>query len=822
MDLTPINQSAPSAGKRMPLRGAPSSKEFIAMSAYPFHDLAPSRYLWVDSKAAAGGDGSRGNPLNSIQTALAKAKPGTAIMVREGDYPSVTIPRTADGTPDKPIWLISADGPQAAHIIANDNSRAGITGGGVENFIVDGFRVTGGKNGIHFGQNGFDYSDMVTNIVVRNNVIENPREDGVKANGGEHVYVYNNKITGGVDEGIDFVAIVHGVIADNEISGNTGSSAGIFAKLGSQDILITGNYVHDNAASGISVGGYNNPDRLMRDGYDTFQAKDVTVGNNVIVRNGKAAMTFYGAHDTSVSGNYIEANPKYFAAMVVGSNSPDNYRGFLSKGVVIRDNFIADHKAAITILDKSTAVAYRGNKDAAAREALEEWRLEVPSGQLPGAPEPKPQPSPGPESDPLPRPEPSPGIKLIPLEQLFGKEWSEGDTPLRTVRDGVGTAGADRLMGRSNHYAGAGGDDTYVIGEAALAKVKEAAGGGVDTIEATGRHLALPEHVENLELASNGGAILVGNASDNRLLGNAGSDYLIGGGGDNWLLGGGGGDHFVVGEDDRITRIADFGQNDRLHISGSTFSSFAEIKDALVERSGSVVLRLDDGRAVMFDDSSISSLSAEQFGFGRSTDAQAGAKASGKAKAAGSATHIAEGGAGNDQLKGSGDSVLVGKGGDDRYTLRTPGDHVIEEADGGIDTVVLLHGHYVIESAVENVIVRHGGPTFVLGNGLANQIWGGSGADYIVGGKGADHLRGGDGADLFAYRSLDEGGDTILDFEVGRDHLDVSALRELGAAFHSEVSGKGTAIYADMGQEHYLLAVLDNVTDALPVTDFLV
>lgn len=794
------------------------------MSAYPFANATPSRYLWVDAKAAPGGDGSSGSPLNSIQAALAKAKPGTAIMVREGDYPSVTIPRTADGSPDKPIWLISADGPQAAHIIATDNSRAGISGGGVQNFIVDGFRVTGGKNGIQFSQNDLDYSDMIANIVVRNNVIENPREDGVKANGGEHVYVYNNKITGGVDEGIDFVAIVHGVIADNEVSGNTGSSAGIFAKLGSQDILISGNYVHDNAASGISVGGYNNPDRLMRDGYDTFQAKDIVVENNVIVRNGKAGMTFYGAHDTLVTGNYIEANAKYFAAMVVGSNSPDNYRGFLSEDVVIRDNFIADHKAAITILDRSTAVTYRDNKDATGLDALKEWRLTPSAGDQPHIPDDKPSPRPDPSPDPKPDPHPDskPGLKLIPLEQVFGKEWGESDVPLRTIRNGAGSNGADHLVGRSNLYAGGPGDDTYTLGEAALAKVREASSAGIDTVEATGRYLELPDHVENLELASTSGAILVGNASDNRITGNAGADYLIGGGGDNWFRGAGGSDHFVVVEDDGITRIADFGQNDRLHIAGSSFSSFADLKGALVERSGSVVLRLEDGRAVMFDDLDISRLTAEQFGFGRGAEAQASAKASGKAIAAASATHIAMGGAGNDQLKGSGDSVLVGKGGDDRYTLKAPGDHIIEEADGGVDTAVLLHGHYVMESAVENVIVRHGGPTFVLGNGLANQIWGASGADYIVGGKGADHLRGGGGGDLFAYRSLDEGGDTIFDFEVGRDHLDVTALRDLGAAFHSEVSTKGTAIYADIGQDHVLLAVLDNVTNALPVTDFLV
>jgi hypothetical protein len=189
------------------------------MAKIPFSGAVPRRYIWVDDNARSGGDGSKAHPLNSIQTALAKAKPGTAVMVKAGEYhTNVKILRDKDGTADAPIWLMSADGPGAAHIIATNPNDAAIQGGGVQNFIVDGFRITGGKNGIQFSQNGSDYTDMIANIVIRNNIIENPVEDGVKANGGHGIYVLNNKIVGGCDEGIDFVTIIGGVISGNEVS----------------------------------------------------------------------------------------------------------------------------------------------------------------------------------------------------------------------------------------------------------------------------------------------------------------------------------------------------------------------------------------------------------------------------------------------------------------------------------------------------------------------------------------------------------------------------------------------------------------------------
>jgi Ca2+-binding RTX toxin-like protein len=79
-----------------------------------------------------------------------------------------------------------------------------------------------------------------------------------------------------------------------------------------------------------------------------------------------------------------------------------------------------------------------------------------------------------------------------------------------------------------------------------------------------------------------------------------------------------------------------------------------------------------------------------------------------------------------------------------------------------------------------------GGNDDVYGKGGADQLYGGSGDDYLsggggndvlVGGAGADRLRGGSGADRFVVRSLDEAGDTLLDFSAASgDRLDLSAL----------------------------------------------
>lgn len=799
------------------------------MSEYLFEGATPNRYLWVDASAPSGGTGAEDSPLNNIQTALAKAKPGTAIMVKAGEYhTNISIPRTADGTAEAPIWLVSADGPQKAHIIATDSGRAAIGGGGVQNFIVDGFWVTGGKNGIQFSQNGYDYTDTIANIVVRNNLIESPVEDGIKANGGENVYVHDNIIRGGRDEGIDYVSIVNGVIANNEVSGNTGTSAAIFAKFGSENIVIRDNYVHDNAAIGISVGGYVNAEASMRDGCGDYQAKNVLVEGNVVTGNGRVAMAVFGSQDTVITGNYIEGNSSYFAALYVGHSNETKYGTFTSHNTQITGNYLAGHRKPVYLAPGSDGLIFEDNA-----AAVDTHEAGANIGGLEFYTPPAPEPETPPE-DSGPTKEDLEAFRLLTLNELFKKEWLES-APSNHVfsKGGTGTDDADLLKGNATFYAGGAGDDVYELGQGSVGRVLEEANGGIDTLRANGQYVRLANNVENLLLTSSRGALLVGNEGDNHISGNVGEDYIVGGGGKNLLSGNGGADHFVIALDDALTRITDFTADDQIHIVGENYSSFDDLKAAMTELNGSTVLSLEDGRHIIFDNSSIADFAAAQFGFAEAAPAMAMARMAfaspaveivGKVLSAAKANNIAKGTDGNDTITGNGSAMLVGGAGNDAYILKAAGDHIIEEGNGGIDTVLLHIGEYTLASGVENARVRIDTGVQVTGNGLDNMIIGANGADRITGGEGADTLTGRGGADVFAYGSLRHGGDIITDFQVGLDHLDARELfaSSKNASLRAEASADGLHVYAEVAGHETLLVTLSGVAGEVALHDLLI
>lgn len=69
-----------------------------------------------------------------------------------------------------------------------------------------------------------------------------------------------------------------------------------------------------------------------------------------------------------------------------------------------------------------------------------------------------------------------------------------------------------------------------------------------------------------------------------------------------------------------------------------------------------------------------------------------------------------------------------------------------------------------------------GGDDNIQGGIGDDRIKGGTGDDVLGGGKGRDRLSGGKGRDRFTYSRLNEGGDTITDFTVGEDLIDLSAI----------------------------------------------
>ena len=147
------------------------------------------------------------------------------------------------------------------------------------------------------------------------------------------------------------------------------------------------------------------------------------------------------------------------------------------------------------------------------------------------------------------------------------------------------------------------------------------------------------------------------------------------------------------------------------------------------------------------------------------------------------------------------------------------------EAGGGgrVSYAYGIHGGFTIAHGVtvENATGGSGNDKLV-GNDAANTldgsagddtIHGGAGNDTLVGGTGSDTLHGGAGADTFAYRKVSDSAlgapvDQILEFEVGTDKIDLSAIDTMLDAGHqgftfigtNSFSGNGTPAQLRVGQ----------------------
>jgi VCBS repeat-containing protein len=291
------------------------------METILFDGLTPQKYIWVSPTGSDFGTGSEDSPLKTIQAAVNKATAGTAIMVTEGVYyENVKLPTLSKGTPDNPIWLMSADGPQAAKVVGVSNSVGTIYGYGTDNYVVQGFEVVGGFRGIQFNQSGNDWHNPVQNILVIDNVVHGTYEDGIKIGQTTNGYVIANTVYDVGEEGIDFTAATNAVIAYNEVYNARSTAAGIVTKSGSNGVLINHNYVHDIPnGDGISIGGQGGGDGgTWRPGDPMeYQAKNVIVSENRVEDVDQNTVIVKGGQDSKIINNYLSADPAYYNNIVV-------------------------------------------------------------------------------------------------------------------------------------------------------------------------------------------------------------------------------------------------------------------------------------------------------------------------------------------------------------------------------------------------------------------------------------------------------------------------------------------------------------------------
>ena len=288
------------------------------MQALLFDGLTPTSYIWVSPTGSDAGAGSKDSPLKTIQAAVNKATAGTAIMVKAGVYhENVKLPSEALGTPENPIWLKSVDGLQAAKVVAVDQTLSTIYGFGTDNYVVQGFEIQGGLRGIQFSQSGRDFTNLVNNVLVIDNVIHDTTDDGIKIGQADNAYAIRNTVYNVVGEGIDILAVNNGFISYNEVYNAKSTAAAIFAKGGSTGVLIDHNYVHDiPLGDGIGIGGQTGTE-YFRPGFATYEAKDVIVSENYVEDVARRPVNVKGAIDSKIIDNYLVGNPEYYAAIAI-------------------------------------------------------------------------------------------------------------------------------------------------------------------------------------------------------------------------------------------------------------------------------------------------------------------------------------------------------------------------------------------------------------------------------------------------------------------------------------------------------------------------
>lgn len=130
------------------------------------------------------------------------------------------------------------------------------------------------------------------------------------------------------------------------------------------------------------------------------------------------------------------------------------------------------------------------------------------------------------------------------------------------------------------------------------------------------------------------------------------------------------------------------------------------------------------------------------------------------------------------------------------------------------------------------------GNDIIIANDFGNTIQGGRGNDTITAGKGVDILYGGPGSDTIVYAALSPSADTLMDFGIGDDVIDLRGLFEsLGyggndavadgwVKLEADASGTGTAILIDAHDGNGFITLIDvvGVSPALlkPGVDYLV
>ena len=334
-----------------------------------------------------------------------------------------------------------------------------------------------------------------------------------------------------------------------------------------------------------------------------------------------------------------------------------------------------------------------------------------------------------------------------------GNDIVEGGSHLDHLEGG---AGRDVLLGGS-------GDD--VIGGGAGRNILRG-GSGNDVLSGGA-------DVDYLR-GDTGADALHGHGGNDRLWGDEGNDTISGGAGDDLIAGGAGDDQMIGGAGaDRFIYFGNAGNDIIQHFEPENDVIDLRLLPEAIGFAELSIEETDNGDGVLVKHEALGG-SIEIRGIGKSDLTK-----SNFALPDGTTTSIIIDGTtigrdvdpfmGSDasalMLDGTQGNTTMAKGGHDR-AFGGEGDDRIEGGDGNDD----LYGE-----EGNDALFGEAGHDRLFGGEGSDTLDGGTGNDLLVGGEGDDRLTGGAGADTFVF-TPDHGDDTIADFAVGEDLIDLSSL----------------------------------------------
>jgi len=287
--------------------------------------VAYERTLHVSLHGSPGGDGSAEAPLDSIQTAVRRATPGTRILVHAGTYSGRTTLTGLRGEPGRPIAIVAAgevvlDAAGASIVLAGSDLRY---------VVVEGFTLRGATvHGINIDDGG-SYDTPAEHLVLRGLTVAGAGSGGnndcIKLSGVDHFFVLDSEVWGcNRGEIIDMVGCHEGYIAGNYFHEPVAN--GVQTKGGSADILIHGNVFADIPGRAVNAGGSTGLE-FFRPLEAPYEAARIRVLGNVFVRNGAAsgASIAYVGCDGCVFAHNTVVEPRTWVARILQETTGERF-----------------------------------------------------------------------------------------------------------------------------------------------------------------------------------------------------------------------------------------------------------------------------------------------------------------------------------------------------------------------------------------------------------------------------------------------------------------------------------------------------------------